>query len=134
MLNLPHLHEEIIQFIKDVNEINLEFIFVDDGSLDNSFEEMLAIKENLEKNKLIQLNKNYGQHSALRCGWDYASGDYIGVISSDQQDPLIIFKKMIKLLDQNYNIILAARDSRNDGFFEFSFKYSLFYCKKVYYT
>ena len=115
--NLPHLHEEIIQFIRDVNEIDLEFVFVDDGSSDNSFEEMLSIKKNLGKKiKLIQLNKNYGQHSALRCGWDYASGDYIGVISSDQQDPLIIFKRMIKLLDQNYNIILAARDARNDGF------------------
>ena len=44
--NLPHLHKEIIQFIKDVNDIDIEFVFVDDGSSDNSFEEMLAIKKN----------------------------------------------------------------------------------------
>ncbi len=114
--NLPHLLDEIILFISEIKGYRLEFIFVDDGSTDDSFNEMKAIKNNLgSKVKLIQLNKNYGQLSALRCGWKFASGDFIGVISSDQQDPIIVFKKMITLLDENTEIVLATRSNRDDG-------------------
>ena len=115
--NLPHLLIEINDFIDSLIDYDLELIFVDDGSTDNSYKQMKMLKENLRaRTKLIQLTKNFGQLSALRCGWSFASGDYIGVISSDQQDPLIIFKEMLKLIDESTKIVLATRSTRNDGF------------------
>ncbi|MFL3005356.1 MAG: glycosyltransferase [Candidatus Neomarinimicrobiota bacterium] len=114
--NLPHLLIEINDFINNLIDYDCEFIFVDDGSTDSSFKEMKILKEKLKaRTKLIQLTKNFGQLSALQCGWKFASGDFIGVISSDQQDPLLIFKKMLKLMDSNTEIVLATRSTRNDG-------------------
>ena len=114
--NLPHLLDEILLFIPEIKGYQLEFIFVDDGSTDDSFNEMKNIKSKLgSKVKIIQLNNNYGQLSAIKCGWKFASGDFIGVISSDQQDPIILFKKMIRLLDENIEIVLATRRIRDDG-------------------
>lgn len=115
--NLPDLLDEIKDFLIRVDEYELELIFVDDGSTDNSFNQLLKIKKNLgSKVKLIKLNENFGQFPAVICGWDHATGDLIGNISSDQQDPLITFKKMLELIDQNTKIVLAYRDRRDDGF------------------
>ncbi|MBI87155.1 MAG: hypothetical protein CMG63_03645 [Candidatus Marinimicrobia bacterium] len=114
--NLPHLYEEIVEFKKSLNNIDLELIFIDDGSTDNSFEEMEKIKKNfIGKTRLIQFTKNFGQASALNCGWKIAKGDYIGNISSDQQDPLSIFNKMLEHLIKDNSIVIAARKKRNDG-------------------
>ena len=125
--NLPHLAKEIADFINSFNKYDLEFVFVDDGSTDDSFKQMQNIKDNFGSQvKLIQLSKNFGQGSAMRCGWEYASGDYIGNISSDQQDPLILFKKMLKLVDINTEIVLATRSDRNDGVI-INFCSSIFY-------
>ena len=67
--------------MSEIKGYHLEFIFVDDGSTDDSFNEMKIIKNKLgSKVKLIQLNKNYGQLSALRCGWKFANWNFIGVI------------------------------------------------------
>lgn len=130
--NLPHLLIEINDFIDRLIDYDCEFIFVDDGSTDNSFEQLKILKEKLSaKTKLIQFTKNFGQLSALQCGWKFASGDYIGIISSDQQDPLLIFKKMLKLMDSNTEIVLATRSTRNDGFLiNFFSNFYYFFVKK----
>ena len=116
--NLPFLQEEIRGFQKKVDGYEFEFIFVDDGSTDNSFNQLIEIKKNLgHRVKLIRLSENFGQFPAVICGWNHATGDLIGNISSDQQDPLITFKKMLKLIDKDNKIVLACRENRDDGFF-----------------
>ena len=106
--NLPLLLDEIKVFSKSIDEYELEFIFVDDGSTDNSFKQLLEIKKKLgHAIKLIKLSENFGQFPAVICGWNHATGDLIGNISSDQQDPLITFKKMLKLIDHDTKIVFA---------------------------
>ena len=131
--NLPHLYNEIIDFKKQFNKCTLQLIFIDDGSKDNSFLQLQKLKEKLEiETVLIQFTRNFGQASALQCGWRIASGDYIGNISSDQQDPLIIFKKMIEMIDNEYKIVLAARNNRNDGFMADNLSKLFYYFIKKY--
>ena len=115
-LNLPFLLDEIVEFEKKIDSYDLELIFIDDGSKDNSFREMKKLKQILKVNiKLIQFTQNFGQAAALQCGWTVASGDFIGNISSDQQDPLLIFKRMLNYLEDDYDIVIAARKKREDG-------------------
>lgn len=126
--NLPHLYSEIIDFKKQFNKCTLQLIFIDDGSKDNSFLELQRLKKKLEiETILIQFTRNFGQASALQCGWRIASGDYIGNISSDQQDPLIIFKKMVQEINDDYKIVLGARKKRSDGFISDSLSKLVFY-------
>jgi len=65
-----------------------EIIFIDDGSRDKSFLELLEIlKHNTGLVKVIKLTRNFGQDRAMLAGYHYASGDCIINISADLQDP-----------------------------------------------
>ena len=78
--NLSYLYKEIIKFKKELNDINLELIFIDDGSTDNSFEEMKKIRDKSGENTiLVQFTRNFGQASALNCGWKLPMGTILAI-------------------------------------------------------
>jgi dolichol-phosphate mannosyltransferase len=65
----------------------LELIFVNDGSLNNSWEELLHVARKFSFVKLINLSRNFGQHIALSCGYKNAKGNYVAMINVDMQEP-----------------------------------------------
>ena len=62
---------------------NYELIFVDDGSSDESLKKITNFAKVNKRLKIIKLSRNFGHHKAVKCGLDYASGDYIFLIDSD---------------------------------------------------
>ncbi len=132
--NLPHLAKEIDELISIVDNYSFEFIFVDDGSRDKSFEQMQKLLDRIEaKVTIMQLTRNFGQGAAVRAGFEIASGDIVGTISSDQQDPLIVFKEMLLAWEKGCKVILAARNNRSDGFIldKLSINFFKFISKKI---
>lgn len=91
-----------LEFEKVKNIINsngieeVELIFVNDGSLNNSFSELVKVTEKYPYVKIIDLSRNFGQHIALSCGYNNAEGDYVAMLNVDMQDPP---QEIIKLLD-----------------------------------
>ncbi|EMN01247.1 glycosyltransferase, group 2 family protein [Leptospira noguchii str. 1993005606] len=92
-----------------------EIIFVDDGSVDDTFAhlEILALKDN--RIKLIKLSSNCGSHMAIRAGLSYAVGRCACFIACDMQEPPYLIYKMKAELSENYNIVWAVRNSRKDS-------------------
>ena len=68
-------------------EVTLELIFVDDGSLDTSFAELLNIKKARTNTKLIKLSRNFGAVHASKTGIQHATGDCFIILAADLQDP-----------------------------------------------
>ncbi len=66
---------------------DLEVIFVDDGSANDSPALVKAVCDEFAFAKLVQLSRNFGQHIAVSAGYRAASGDYVGMINVDQEDP-----------------------------------------------
>lgn len=66
---------------------DLEVIFVDDGSANNSPELLKAVCDEFAFARLLVLSRNFGQHIAISAGYRAASGDYVGMINVDQEDP-----------------------------------------------
>jgi len=64
-----------------------EIIFVDDGSTDKSMDELLRHRELNRKIKVLSLSKNFGHQAAYTAGLEHASGDIIGMMDGDLQDP-----------------------------------------------
>lgn len=96
-----------------------EFVFVDDGSDDGSFEELLSLYERDANISIIKFSKNFGQFSALHAGMHYAKGEYTVCISADLQDPPMLIGEMVQQLETgNFDIVLACRKSRPDGWFK----------------
>jgi len=95
-----------------------EIIFIDDGSKDQSFFELLEIlKHNASLVKVIKLTRNFGQDSALLAGYHHSTGECIINISADLQDPPELINDMLKYyFDEKYQIVICTRDGRDESF------------------
>jgi polyisoprenyl-phosphate glycosyltransferase len=92
----PILNELVERIIKVLGNTNYEIILVDDGSQDNSWACITQLKNtHLSTLKGIQLNKNYGQHSALLCGMSNAKGKSVITMDDDLQHPPEEIEKLI---------------------------------------
>ena len=118
---IPLLIKEFSRISTIVQErlgLPIEFVFVVDGSPDNSYE---LLEEALPKapfsSQLIMHARNFGSFAAIRTGLKAASGDYIGIIAADLQEPpdlLLQFAEALKI--GAYDIVIGVREGRDDPF------------------
>ena len=78
---LEKLHESIVSYFE--GKYNYEIIYVDDASVDSSWEVLKKIKSGSSITTIIRLSKNFGQHSATICGFKYAKGYFVITIDDD---------------------------------------------------
>ena len=107
--NIKYLIEEVDKALKDYD---YELILVDDGSTDNTVEEIKKYMN--DKTKLVVLNRNYGQTSAMAAGIEVASGDIIVTIDGDLQNDPNDIPMMIEKLQQGYDVVAGIRAKRKD--------------------
>jgi polyisoprenyl-phosphate glycosyltransferase len=95
-----------------------EFIFVVDGSPDNSLAKLKASLPNAKINsKLVELSRNFGSFSAIRTGLQYAKGKYLFFMAADLQEPPSFILDSAKILENGeFDIVIGKRKDRNDGF------------------
>jgi len=97
-------------------EWELEFVFVDDGSGDKSFQLLEEEHKKDKRVKIVKLSKNFGSMLAIQAGLEYVSGDCVGIISADLQDPPELFIPMIEKWKDGRKIVLAVRKDREESF------------------
>ena len=66
---------------------DLELIFVDDGSANDSPQLLKAVCDEFGFAKAVMLSRNFGQHIAISAGYRAATGDVVGILNVDQEDP-----------------------------------------------
>lgn len=101
----------------DLPEYDYEFIFVDDGSRDNSLGELMEIQAADTKVKVIKLSRNFGQFAAINCGVHHITGDLLMVISADSQEPPELLSEFTKKVQEGYDVVIAERIARSDSIF-----------------
>lgn len=114
-LDLPYSVPELLKLASDLKNYDVELIFVDDGSGDNSLDLLLDIKKKHKLIKIIKLSRNFGSMIAVQAGIRHASGDCIGIIAADLQDPPKLFLNMIEKWENGYKVILAIREDREES-------------------
>lgn len=96
--------------------VEFEIIFVDDGSQDETLNKLLEYREKDKRIKVISLSKNFGHQAALTAGLEFASGDYIGMMDGDLQDPPELLKDMYAMLKtDDFEIINGKRIGRKEN-------------------
>ena len=101
--------------VRDIEEL-VEVIFVNDGSRNNSQEQLIAASRKFPFVKVIELSRNFGQHVAVSCGYRFASGRYVGMINADQQDPPDQISIVLAGLEEgNYDIAVGLRSQRGES-------------------
>jgi len=118
VFNSHDLLEELLKAI-DIERIlwqwNLELVLVDDGSKDNSFEKINELTKIYPYIKGIRLSRNFGQQSTIKTGLGFCTGDYIGIIDDDLQDPPKLLHNFFDLLSQGYDVVYGIRRKRKEN-------------------
>lgn len=113
---LPYFYEEICRVageMKASHGAEFEFIFVDDGSRDNT----LAIARELHKKdprvRYISFSRNFGKEAGILAGLKAAKGDYVAMMDADLQDPPALLPQMLDaLLEEDYDCAATRRTNR----------------------
>lgn len=115
-LTFDKIYSSVIQQNPD---LVFEVIFVDDGSKDDSLEEIMKKKGSFPKLiKIIKLTRNFGQPQAFQAGYSLSKGKCIVNISADlQDDPMLINKMIQAYFKEGYEIVICARKDRDEGYF-----------------
>lgn len=116
--NIPVLVSELNKYIPTLNTGNIEVIFVDDGSTDNSLEILKNLNFISYDVRIIKLSRNFGSHSALQAGILNSNGDFITFMYADLQDPLDLISKLYKEIEKGNDIVWAERLNTQSGIIE----------------
>lgn len=104
---------------------NYEIIFVDDGSLDDSWSVINDIATNDKNVKCIKLSRNFGSHAAILAGLSNCTGDCAVVKAADMQEPSSIILDMFDEWKKGSKVVLAVRKEREDKNLFSSIYYSI---------
>ena len=111
--NIKPLAKQIHDALKN---IDFEAIYVDDGSTDNTRDEIRSIND--ERFILVELKRNYGQSSALQAGIDQAEGEFVVLLDGDLQNDPADIPMMVKMMEnEEWDMVAGVRANRKDGMF-----------------
>jgi len=96
-------------------EVIFEYVFVDDGSRDNTWQALQTIKRQYsDQITIIKLAGNVGSYTAILAGLTHATGDCFTVLAADLQDPPELILKMYEHWKNGIKLIMANREDRED--------------------
>jgi polyisoprenyl-phosphate glycosyltransferase len=93
-----------------------EFVFVDDGSGDDSYDVLRRESKLDDRVRAIRLSRNFGSNAAILAGLTYARGDCVVVLAADLQDPPELIPDLVAAWRDGAEVVVAARRSRDDPF------------------
>lgn len=109
--NVQPLHKALTKALSRLSH-DYEIIAIDDGSKDNTWENMVTGNQQDSKFKIIKFRKNAGQTAAMSAGIDYATGDIIIPIDADLENDPNDIPKLLSKLDEGYDIVSGWRKDR----------------------
>jgi glycosyltransferase involved in cell wall biosynthesis len=102
--------EKIFPITDKIEHYSFEFVCVDDGSKDNTYSNLLKVKD--KRIKIIQLSRNFRKEAAITAGIDFATGDAVIPIDADLQDPPELISTMLQKWEEGFEVVLAKRKNR----------------------
>jgi len=114
--SLPHLFRELQDVERQLRDLGLglELIFVDDGSGDGSYAELLKIKARRPATRVIKLSRNFGAVQASKTGLQFVTGDCFLVLAADLQDPPGLIVEMVRRWQAGARFVTCVRETRSD--------------------
>jgi dolichol-phosphate mannosyltransferase len=94
--------------------VQLELIFVDDGSGDNSLERLLEIKARRPETVVVKLSRNFGAVHAMKAGLPFVTGDCFVILAADLQDPPSLILEMVARWQRGCKFVMCVRRARKD--------------------
>lgn len=112
--NVHFFYEELMknqQFFED-KKLDVEIIYVDDGSKDGTVLEVKKLAEKDTRIKMVSFSRNFGKEAAIYAGFEKSKGDYVVMMDADLQDPPSLLPEMFSYIEQGYDSVATRRVSR----------------------
>ena len=113
--NVPYFYEELMKQEEALRlrNIELELIYVDDGSSDGTAAEVKKLHEKDGRVHLVSFSRNFGKEAGIYAGLKKASGDYAVLMDADLQDPPALLPEMLHYLEEEgYDCVATRRVTR----------------------
>ncbi len=107
-------YEEFVKndvFFQEKN-IDVELLYIDDGSKDGTAAEVKKLREKDERVHLISFSRNFGKEAAMYAGLEKSKGDYVVLMDVDLQDPPALLPEMFAHIEEGYDSVATRRVSR----------------------
>ena len=114
--NIPQLWERLAKVLDRnfTGERNWELIFTDDGSKDRSLMMLLELAKSEPRIKVVEFNRNYGQHSAIFAALAEVEGRVVVTLDADLQNPPEEIPKLVAKVEEGYDVVGGWRQGRED--------------------
>ncbi len=112
--NVSYFYDELMKnkpFFFEKN-LEVEIIYVDDGSRDGTVREVKKLNSIDKRVKLISFSRNFGKEAAIYAGFQKAKGDYVVMMDADLQDPPSLLPEMWQHIEDGYDSVATRRVSR----------------------
>ena len=110
---LPIFYKEITKVAADMAGYDFEFIFVDDGSKDETLNECKKLAESDDRVKYISFSRNFGKEAAMYAGLEKSTGDMVAIMDVDLQDPPALLPQMVYAIEtEGYDSVATRRVTR----------------------
>jgi dolichol-phosphate mannosyltransferase len=109
---LPATHLRLSQSLSGMQDLDYELIFVDDGSIDQTYSALSLIQEQDSRVRVLRLSRNFGHQIAVTAGLEASSGDAVVIIDADLQDPPELISEMVQFWRAGSHVVYGSRISR----------------------
>ena len=111
--SIPIFYNETQKVISGLINMDIEYLFVDDGSCDRTLEVLRDLHEKDSHVHYISFSRNFGKEAAIYAGLEKASGDYVAIMDADLQDPPALIPEMLRIvMEEGYDCVGTRRINR----------------------
>ncbi|MCG9478780.1 MAG: glycosyltransferase family 2 protein [Actinomycetia bacterium] len=113
--NIESLHQRLEKVLDDTG-LSYEVLFIDDGSQDGSWDEMLKVHQANNRFKIIKFRRNFGQTPAMSAGFDYSKGEIVVTLDADLQNEPEDIPKLVEEMNKGYDVVSGWRKDRKENY------------------
>ncbi|RKQ34296.1 glycosyltransferase family 2 protein [Oceanobacillus halophilus] len=113
--NVYDFYQETQKYVKEI-QAEIEFVFIDDGSKDQTLSILRDLANHDENVNFISFSRNFGKESAILAGFHYATGDAVILMDVDLQHPPSLIPIMWKYYEEGYDQVIGKRNRKGEGF------------------
>ena len=111
---LPIFYEEVHRVEEELPGVEIEYLFIDDGSSDKTLEVLRSLHKKDARVRYVSFSRNFGKEAAIYAGLQNATGDYVAILDADLQDPPSLLPEMLQAIEEEgYDCVGSRRVTRN---------------------
>ena len=112
---LPLFYQEITRVAGEMDDVDFEFVFIDDGSKDNTLPELRRLAAADSRVRFVSFSRNFGKEAGMLAGLEAATGDFVALMDADLQDPPSLLPELSRAVTEEGYDCAATRRTTREG-------------------